>query len=167
MLILFPLSQELAQKIFDIARSFETLSKAFLAAYGTLIIYPALLISAVKKGHVRALRQLQKTLNSLTILLKQALNLKKIKENLGHDPLGKSQIPYLLITTAKFLRQIQEKQLAEVYENIAEYLRKPANERTYSDLLELGKMITKTVQFKNNYEQLLKIIEKMYFTRSC
>jgi len=32
------------QKIFNIARSFETLSKAFLAAYGTLIIYPALIL---------------------------------------------------------------------------------------------------------------------------
>ncbi len=148
------------QKIFNIARSFETLSKAFLAAYGTLIIYPALLISAVKKGYAKAPRHLQKTLNSLTILLKQALNPKKIKEYLGHDPLGKSQIPDLLTTTAKFLRQIQEKQLAEVYENIAKYLRKPANERTYSDLLELRKMITKTIQFKNAYEQLLKIIEK-------
>ena len=71
------------QKIFNIARSFKTLSKAFLAAYGTLIIYPALLISAVKKGYAKAPRHLQKTLNSLTILLKQALNPKKIKENLG------------------------------------------------------------------------------------
>jgi len=69
------------QKIFNIARSFETLSKAFLATYGTLIIYPALLISVVKKGHVKAPRHFQKMINSLKTLIRQALNREKIIKN--------------------------------------------------------------------------------------
>jgi hypothetical protein len=38
------------QKIFNIARSFETLSKAFLATYGTLIIYPGPIDIRSKEG---------------------------------------------------------------------------------------------------------------------
>ena len=98
------------QKIFNIARSFETLSKAFLATYGTLITYPALLISVVKKGHVKAPRHFQKMINSLNILIRQALNREKIIVKLGHDPIGRSQIPDLLSATAKLLEQIGEKQ---------------------------------------------------------
>jgi hypothetical protein len=69
------------QKIFNLARSFETLSKAFLAMYGTLIIYPALLISVVKKGRVRAPRRFQKIIISLNTLIRQALNHKNIIKN--------------------------------------------------------------------------------------
>ena len=36
-------------KIFHIARSYEV-SKAYLASYGLLIIYPSIVISAVRKG---------------------------------------------------------------------------------------------------------------------
>ncbi|BDC00290.1 conjugal transfer protein [Saccharolobus caldissimus] len=148
------------QKIFNIARSFETLSKAFLATYGTLIIYPALLISVVKKGYVKAPRHFQKIINSLNILVRQALNAGKIIEKLGHDPIGKSQIPSLLAVTAKLLRQIGEKQLAETYDSLVNYLRKPANQRAYKELLELRKKITAAAQFKDVYKQLLDIIEK-------
>jgi len=148
------------QKIFNIARSFETLSKAFLAAYGTLIIYPALLISVVKKGHVKAPRHFQKMINSLKTLIRQALNREKIIKELGHDPIGRSQIPDLLSATAKLLEQIGEKQLAEIYKSLSKYLREPANQRSYDKLLELRKRITAAVQFKDAYKQLLDIIEK-------
>jgi hypothetical protein len=148
------------QKIFNIARSFETLSKAFLATYGTLIIYPALLISVVKKGHVKAPRHFQKMINSLNILIRQALNRERIIKELGHDPVGRSQIPDLLSATAKLLEQIGEKQLAEIYKSLSEYLREPANQRSYDKLLELRKRITAAVQFKDAYKQLLDIIEK-------
>jgi hypothetical protein len=148
------------QKIFNIARSFETLSKAFLTTYGTLIIYPALLISVVKKGHVKAPRHFQKMINSLNILIRQALNREKIIIKLGHDPIGRSQIPDLLSATAKLLEQIGEKQLAEIYKSLSKYLREPANQRSYDKLLELRKRITAAVQFKDAYKQLLDIIEK-------
>jgi len=148
------------QKIFNIARSFETLSKAFLAAYGTLIIYPALLISVIKKGQVKAPRHFQKMINSLNILIKQTLNREKIIEKLGHDPIGRSQIPDLLSATAKLLEQIGERQLAEVYKNLTGYLRERTNQRSYDKLLELRKRITAAVQFKDAYKQLLDIIEK-------
>ncbi|MCQ4449069.1 MAG: conjugal transfer protein [Sulfolobales archaeon] len=148
------------QKIFNIARSFETLSKAFLATYGTLIIYPALLISVVKKGHVKAPRHFQKMINSLKTLIRQALNREKIIKELGHDPIGRSQIPDLLSATAKLLEQIGEKQLAEIYKSLSKYLREPANQRSYDKLLELRKRITAAVQFKDAYKQLLDIIEK-------
>jgi len=148
------------QKIFNLARSFETLSKAFLATYGTLIIYPALLISVVKKGQVKAPRHFQKMINSLSKLLRQALNHKKIIRDLRHDPIGRSQIPRLLSDTAELLEQIGEEQLAEIYKSLSDYLSKPANQRSYDKLLELRKRITATVQFKDAYEQLLNIIEK-------
>ena len=148
------------KKIFNIARSFETLSKAFLATYGTLIIYPALLISVVKKGHVKAPRHFQEMINSLNTLIRQTLNHKNIIEKLRHDPIGKSQIPDLLSKTAELLEQIGEKQLAEVYKSLSKYLREPANQRSYDKLLELRKRITAAVQFKDAYKQLLDIIEK-------
>jgi len=148
------------QKIFNIARSFETLSKAFLATYGTLIIYPALLISVVKKGHVKVPRHFQKMINSLKTLIRQALNHEKIIKKLGHDPIGRSQIPDLLSATAKLLEQIGEKQLVEVYKSLSKYLREPANQRSYDKLLELRKRITAAVRFKDAYKQLLDIIEK-------
>ncbi|ADX82911.1 hypothetical protein [Saccharolobus islandicus] len=148
------------QKIFNTARSFETLSKAFLATYGTLIIYPALLISVVKKGHVKAPRHFQKMINSLNILIRQALNREKIIEKLGHDPMGRSQIPDLLSATAKLLEQIREKHLAEIYKSLSKYLRESANQRSYDKLLELRKRIIAAVQFKDAYKQLLDIIEK-------
>ncbi len=148
------------QKIFNLARSFETLSKAFLATYGTLIVYPALLISAVKEGHVKAPRHFQKMINSLNILLRQALNREKIIKKLGHDPIGGSEIPHLLSATAKLLEQLGEKQLAKIYKSLSDYISKPANQRIYGKLLELRKRITATVQFKDAYKQLLDIIEK-------
>jgi hypothetical protein len=154
------------QKIFNLARSFETLSKAFLATYGTLIIYPAILISAVKEGHVKAPRHFQKMINSLNILLRQALNREKIIEKLGHDPIGRSEVPHLLSSTAKLLEQLGEKQLAEIYKSLSDYISKPANRRSYDKLLELRKRITATYQFKDAYEQLLNIIEKCIEKRS-
>jgi hemoglobin-like flavoprotein len=148
------------QKIFNLARSFETLSKAFLATYGTLIIYPALLISVVKKGHVKAPRHFQKIIDSLNILLRQALNREKIIEQLRHDPIGRSEIPALLSATAKLLEQLGEKQLAKIYKSLSEYFGNPANQRSYDKLQELRKRITAAYQLKDAYEQLLNIIEK-------
>jgi hypothetical protein len=148
------------QKIFNLARSFETLSKAFLATYGTLIIYPALLISVVKKGHVKAPRRFQKIINSLNILLRQALNREKIIEQLRHDPIGRSEIPALLSATAKLLEQLGEERLAKIYKSTSEYIKNPANQRRYDKLLELRKRITAAYQLKDAYEQLLNIIEK-------
>jgi hypothetical protein len=148
------------QKIFNLARSFETLSKAFLATYGTLIIYPALLISVVKKGHVKAPRHFQKIIDSLNILLRQALNREKIIEQLRHDPIGRSEIPALLSATAKLLEQLGEGRLAKIYKSLSEYVKNPANLRRYDKLLELRKRITAAYQLKDAYEQLLNIIEK-------
>lgn len=148
------------QKIFNIARFFETSSKAFLATYGIIIVYPVFLISTVERERLKCQRQFQKILNSLRTLLRQAANTKKIIEKLKHDPIGKSQISDLLITTANFLRCMQKKELAEVYENIANFLKKSASERNYSDLFRLRNEITRVIQFRNEYEQLLSLIRK-------
>lgn len=148
------------QKIFNLARSFETLSKAFLATYGTLVIYPVLLISVVKKGRVKAPRRFQKIINSLNTLIRQALNREKIIEQLRHDPIGRSEIPALLSATAKLLEQLGEKQLAKIYKSLSEYFGNPANQRSYDKLQELRKRITAAFQLKDAYEQLLNIIEK-------
>jgi hypothetical protein len=99
-------------------------------------------------------------INSLKTLIRQALNREKIIKELGHDPIGRSQIPDLLSATAKLLEQIGEKQLAEIYKSLSKYLREPANQRSYDKLLELRKRITAAVQFKDAYKQLLDIIEK-------
>lgn len=99
-------------------------------------------------------------INSLNILIRQAINREKIIEKLGHDPMGRSQIPDLLLATAKLLEQIREKPLAEIYKSLSEYLRKPPNQRSYDKLQELRKKIIATVQFKDTYKQLLDIIEK-------
>ncbi|BCU68589.1 hypothetical protein HS7_20260 [Sulfolobales archaeon HS-7] len=58
------------QKIFNLARSFETLSKACLSAYGGLIAYPALLVAKARKGSQIALRHEQKVINYLRELVK-------------------------------------------------------------------------------------------------
>lgn len=152
-------SQE-EMKLFHIARSYEALSKAFLASYGFLIIYPSLLISVTKKGAEKAPRHLQKELNSLLILVRQALNPEKIVKKLRHDPIGSSQIPDLLRATAKFERQIGERELASFNERIATYLGKRPNERRYDDLLALRKELTRVIQFKEIYTQLLEILKK-------
>ncbi|QXJ30597.1 conjugal transfer protein [Saccharolobus shibatae] len=146
------------QKIFNLARSFETLSKAYLSAYGGLIAYPALLVAVAKRGGLLAPRYEQKVINSLGILVRQSLNLKNIKENLSHDPVGKSQIPDLLRSTAKFLRQVREKEIAKLYEQIADYLKQ--SNKTYIQLLEIRKRIVSAIQLKEVHKQLLDIIEK-------
>ncbi len=91
-------------------------------------------------------------INSLNILIRQALNREKIIEKLGHDPMGRSQIPDLLLATAKLLEQITEKPLAEIYKSLSEYLRESPNQRSYDKLLELRKRITAAVQFKDVYK---------------
>ncbi|BDC18263.1 conjugal transfer protein [Acidianus sp. HS-5] len=146
------------QKIFNLARSFETLSKAYLSAYGGLIVYPAFLIAKVRKGSQAASRYEQKVIKSLGILVNQSLNEEKIKKNLGHDPVGKSQIPSLLRATAKFLRQLREKEIAQLYEQVANYLEQ--SDRTYIQLREIRTRMLSVIQLKEAHERLLNIIEK-------
>ncbi|WP_252896640.1 conjugal transfer protein [Metallosphaera hakonensis] len=146
-------------KIFHIARSFETLGKAYLTSYGFLIIFPSLIISTAKKGGLRAPRHLQKELNSLSILARQALNPKKLTNKLKHDPLGKSQLPDLFISSAKFMEQIGEKELATLYNKVSAYLSKPNNQRKYDDISQLRKEITDLIRFKEIYKELFEILK--------
>ena len=145
------------QKAFNLARSFETLSKAYLSAYGGLIVYPALLAAAVRGSRVD-LRYVKKVLKSLRILVSQYLSPENIKERLGHDPVGKSQIPDLLRSTAKLLRRLGEREIAELYEQIADYLKQ--DDRSYDQLLEIRKRIVSVIQLKEVHRRLLDIIEK-------
>ncbi|WP_225905628.1 conjugal transfer protein [Stygiolobus caldivivus] len=134
------------------------MSKAYLSAYGGLITYPALLVAKARKGSQDTSRYEQKVINSLETLVKQSLDEKKIKENLRHDPVGKSQIPALLRATAKFLKQLGEREIAKLYEQVADYLEQ--GNRTYMQLLEIRKRILSVIQLKKAHEQLLDIIEK-------
>ena len=149
-------------KIFNIARSYEALSKAYLAAYGFLVVYPSFVISVVKKGDVKAPRHFQKELISLSILIRQSLNLsyEETIKKLGHDPLGRSHLPALLRTTAKFEQQIGERELASFNNKVADFLSKKPNERRYSDLVSLRKESIRAIQFREIYSQLFEILKK-------
>ena len=147
-------------KIFHMARSFEALSKAYLASYGLLIVYPSLLISAVKKGVYKAPRHLEKELNSLSILARQALNPKKMIEKLKHDPIGRSQLPDLFKSTSNFFQQINEREFASLYNKISEFLHKPVDQRNYAEIMTLRKEITRVMQLKNVHERFYEILKK-------
>lgn len=147
-------------KLFHIARSYEALSKAFLVSYGFLVIYPSLVISVAKKKVERSPRHLEKELNSLSILVRQALNPRKIAEKLRHDPLGRSHLPSLLRSTAKFEQQIGESELASFTNKVADFLSKKPNERRYSDLIALRRELVKVIQFREMYNRLFEILKK-------
>ncbi|BCU68590.1 hypothetical protein HS7_20270 [Sulfolobales archaeon HS-7] len=63
-----------------------------------------------------------------------------------------------MIATAKFLRQLGEKEIAELYEQVADYLKQ--SNKTYMELLEIRKRVVSSIQLKEVHKQLLDIIEK-------
>ena len=97
-------------------------------------------------------------------MVRQALNPRKIAENLGHDPLGRSHLPSLLRSTAKFEQQIGESELASFNNKVADFLSKKPNERRYSDLVAMRKELVKVIQFRKIYSKLFEILRRCFLS---
>ena len=152
-------------KIALLARSAESFIKALLLVYDEIVLFPVFLL--IKKVETIMNKRLPRIIKISRRLKERAITIESL-ERLEHHPVLYSEIPQIFLEASKILHSIGEKDLANVYSKIYNYLdsmkkkdkTKRLKERKFQDIEKLRLELTTSIDIPKYIDDVLEILRE-------